>query len=345
MKRLVLAACAALALAGPAAANDSTAELAAGGLVLTRTDAIVMKSEDLYISADEVRVRYVFLNTSVKDVTTRVAFPMPDIGGPEFYFHDTYIPGGDDPANLLAFVTRVDGKPLQMTVEQKALVGEIDHTAWLTRRGVPLALHVDGMTARLDALSPADQAEAVRLGLAVPDEYDAGKGWEKHLNPAWILKTTFHWEQTFPAGREIVIEHSYRPATGSSVGTILNAKGVTYEDFMDMHFRYCIDEGFVAGVEKAQGTADYAPFTEQRIAYVLKTGGNWAGPIGDFRMVVDKGAPANLVSFCASGVKKIGPTTFEVRKRNWTPDRDLSILILRPMPPAILYPVMRPPTE
>ncbi len=333
MNRIVLAAVAALLLAAPAAANDSTAELAAGGLVLTRTDAIVMKSEDLYISADVVRVRYVFVNTSGKDVTTRVAFPMPDIGGPEFYFHDTNIPGGEDPANLLAFRTLVDGKAVKMAVEQKAFVGEVDRTAWLTARGVPLALHVDGMIGRLDALSAADQEDAVRLGLAVPDEYDAGKGWEKHLNPAWTLKTTFHWEQTFPAGREIVVEHSYKPATGGSVGTILNAKGVTYEDFMDMHFRYCIDESFVAGVERAQGTADYAPFTEQRIAYVLKTGGNWAGPIGDFRMVIDKGDPANLVSFCASGVKKIGPTTFEVRKSNWTPDRDLSILILKPVEP------------
>jgi hypothetical protein len=334
MKHILLAALLGAALAAPAIANDSTAELAAGGLVLTRTDAIVMKSEDLYISADEVRVRYVFVNTSGKDVTTRVAFPMPDIGGPAFYFHDTNIPGGEDPANLLAFRTLVDGKAVKMAVEQKALVGGVDRTAWLTARGVPLALHVDGVIERLDALSPADQDEAIRLGLAVPDEYDAGKGWEKHLNPAWILKTTFHWEQTFPAGREIVVEHSYRPATGGSVGTIINAKGVAYDDFMEMQIRYCIDKAFVAGVERAQGAADYAPFTEQRIAYVLKTGGNWAGPIGDFRMVIDKGDPANLVSFCASGVKKIGPTTFEVRKRNWTPDRDLSILILKPLAPV-----------
>ena len=45
MKRILLAALLAAAVATPALANDSTAELAAGGLVLTRTDAIVMKSE------------------------------------------------------------------------------------------------------------------------------------------------------------------------------------------------------------------------------------------------------------------------------------------------------------
>ena len=47
-------------------------------------------------------------------------------------------------------------------------------------------------------------------------------------------------------------------------------------------------------------------------------------------MVVDKGAPANLVSFCADGVKKIGPTEFEVRHTNFTPTRDVSIVILAP---------------
>jgi len=346
MKRFLLAAMTAIALATPANANDSTAELAAGGLVLTRTDAIIMKSEDLYISADEVRVRYVFLNASGKDVTTRVAFPMPDIGGPEFFFRDTSIPGREDPANLLAFRTRVDGRPVAMAVEQKALVSGVDRTAWLTSRGVPLALHVDGVIDLLDALSPADQAEAERLGLVVPDEYDSGQGWEKHLNPAWILKTTFHWEQTFPAGREVVVEHSYKPATGGSAGTIVgSASFAATPEWAETRDRYCIDAAFLAAVRKRQGKAEFPPFTEQRVGYILKTGGNWAGPIGDFRMVIDKGAPENLVSFCASGVKKIGPTTFEVRKTNWKPDRDLSILILRPQEPPILYPAPPRPSE
>jgi len=49
--------------------------------------------------------------------------------------------------------------------------------------------------------------------------------------------------------------------------------------------------------------------------------------------VVDKGAPANLVSFCADGVKKISPTQFEVRHTNFTPTRNVSIVILQPRPP------------
>lgn len=333
MRKSLLAAVLAVAIAAPARANDSTAELAAGGLVLTTTDAIQMRSEDLFISADQVVVKYVFVNVGATPVTTRVAFPMPDIGGEDFFFHDTAIPNRDDPANFLDFRTSVDGRPVAAMVEQRAFVKGEEVTDWLRQRGVPLAPHVDGVVGRLDTLSKADQAEALRLGIALPDEFDAGKGWERHLNPAWTLKTTFHWRQTFPPGVPVTVEHRYRPAVGGSVGTMVGSPGFeTDPEGARRQALYCIDKAFLAAVRKAAKGADYPPFTEARIAYILKTGGNWAGPIGSFRLTVDKGSPKNLVSFCASGVRKIGPTRFEVRKTDWRPENDLSILILRPLP-------------
>ena len=57
---------------------------------------------------------------------------------------------------------------------------------------------------------------------------------------------------------------------------------------------------------------------------------NWAGPIKDFRLVVDKGSPDNLVSFCGQGVRRIGPTQFEMKKSDFTPQQDLAVLILKP---------------
>ena len=75
-----------------------------------------------------------------------------------------------------------------------------------------------------------------------------------------------------------------------------------------------------------------APFSEQRIEYVLKTGGNWAGPIKQFRLVVDKGDPDSLVSFCGEDVRKISQTEFEMKQTDFTPDEDLAILILKRLP-------------
>jgi len=323
-----------LVLALPAAANDSTAELAAGGLILTRSDSIEMRSEDLFVSQEQVIVRYRFLNTTPEPVRTVVAFPMPDIGGEGFFESDVGIPS-EDPANLLDFSTRVQGILVSPRVEQKAMAGGIDRTAWLTSRGVPLASHLSGAGDALDRLSAGDKAEALELGLATQDDFDAGKGWEHHLAPAWVLKTTFHWEQIFPVGRELAVEHRYKPAVGSTVETIVGGPGWTGPDnhwAREMQRKYCIDEAFVAAVihgRKAMNGSGW--YQERRIAYVLKTGANWARPIGDFRLVVDKGAPENLVSFCAKGVKKFSPTQFEVRATDFTPTQDLDILVLVPV--------------
>ena len=87
----------------------------------------------------------------------------------------------------------------------------------------------------------------------------------------------------------------------------------------------CLDRDFMAAVARGKG-----PFTEHTISYVLRTGANWSGPIGDFTLTVDKGAAENLVSFCGSNVRKIGPTTFQVKLKDFTPDGDFDVLILKP---------------
>src|SRR5262245_57618271 len=63
----------------PVKANDSSAELAIGGLVFVKNADIQMLSEDLFVSADEIRVGYRFLNRSSRDITLQVAFPLPDL--------------------------------------------------------------------------------------------------------------------------------------------------------------------------------------------------------------------------------------------------------------------------
>jgi Domain of unknown function (DUF4424) len=316
-----------------AGANDSTAELAAGGLVLTKSPAIEMRAEDLYISARQVRVRYRFANTSAQDVTVTVAFPMPDITT-EGYDDMLSIPT-QDPVNILGFATLVDGKPVAAQVEQKAIKRGVDETAYLKSLGVPLAPHLASTNAALDRLPQPVKDALVAKGLAVIDEYgDSETTIKKHWEATWTLKTTYFWRQTFPAGREIVVEHSYTPSVGESAGTEWGSPYYAKQPaYAQQRAHYCIDDAFLAGARKPMKPGDMsAPFTEQRIEYILTSGANWKAPIGDFRMVVDKGDPANLVSFCADGVKKISPTEFEVRHANFTPTRDVSIVILQPQP-------------
>ena len=306
------------AFAAPAAANDSTAGHEAGGLVLTRSADIDMVSEDLFVSAGEIRVRYVFRNRSLRDIRTLVAFPMPDRDLTEAHFSDVAYP--ED------FRTTVDARPVEMAVERKARLAGADRTAALAEFG----LSPDSEGAALDSLPQAKRDRLVKLGLAAIDEYDDGHGWEKHFVPAWTVKETWHWEQVFPAGRDLVVEHRYTPGAGGSVGTgLATAEFRASPEGRQMIADYCIDSAFLAGVDRLARRAG-GTVPEQRIGYVLTTGGNWRSPIGRFRLVVDKGAPENLVSFCGAAVRKISPARFETVRTNWRPDRDLKVLIVTP---------------
>ncbi len=305
----------------PALANDSTAETAAGGLVLTRSDSIDMLSEDLYVSADEIRVRYVFRNQSAEDVRTIVAFPMP--------IHDLAIERDGDIAFPSEFTTRVDGVEIPMQVERRATLDGADITALLDGAGLSLTTDVDAWDfgALLDAL-PGDAQQ--RLIAADAVEVLSHRG-TRHLQPMWQVSDNWYWEQVFPAGEEIIVEHSYHPGTGGSVDTGLIFEGFAESEWgRQMIADYCIDDDFMAGVHRMRNSGHYLAIGERVLTYILTTGANWRAPIGDFRLVVDKGEPENLVSFCAEGVRKFAPTQFEVRHQNWRPDRDLRVLILVP---------------
>ena len=317
-----------LVLSAQALANDSTAELAAGGLVMTKNEAIELRSEDLFLSAESVRVNYRFLNTAPQDVTVTVAFPMPDITVQSS--DDNFSVPTDSPTNLLGFRTLVDGTPVRAELEQQVIKNGKDRTALLHELGIPLAPHLAATNKVLDRLPKARQEQLLRLGLAIPDDYDVGKGMEHHLAATWTLKSTYHWTQRFPAGRELTVAHQYQPAVGASAATLWGSPEWSKNpEYAEQRRHYCVDDAFIAAAGRARRPGDDGPpFSELRIEYILTTGANWKGPIKDFRLVVDKGKPANLVSFCGEGVRKIGPTTFEARYRDYTPKRDLAVLIL-----------------
>jgi hypothetical protein len=318
---------------GPACANDSSAELATGGLVFVRNDDVEMRAEDLFISAAEIRVRYRFFNKANRDVTVHVAFPMPEIRI-EHMDENISVPT-EDPVNFLAFTTAVNSRPVAAQVEQRVAAGGIDRTEYLRQLGIPLAPHLAATNAALDRLPRAKWDELIRYGLAEIEEYDAGKGMERHLSARWALRTTFYWQQTFAAQAETVIDHRYKPSVGATAGTIVGMRPAGSNPLLADYMRkYCIDRSFLSAVEratKAAGRDVEPPYFEQRIDYVLKTGANWSGPIRDFRVVVDKGDADNLVSFCGEGVKKIGAAQFEMRKSDFTPEGNFHVLILKRM--------------
>ena len=324
----------------PALANDTTAELGAGGLIFVRNPDVEMRSEQLSITLDQIRVTYHFANKSDKPVNDLVAFPLPDItvDSPDW---NVVVPT-DDPANFLAFATTVNGRPTTTQMQQRVFALGVDRTDMLQQLGIPLAPQLESTGKALDALPPNKWQELISLGIAEIDEYGNtpdGK-MQQHLEPRWTLKTTYYWQQAFPPGAETIIEHHYKPSVGASVGTLVGAPSSTDPKFAaeekallaTYQTKYCMDAAFVSaartGYQKARQTNGY--LGEKRIDYILTTGANWNGPIADFTLTIDKGDPGNLISFCASGVKKLSPTQFQVHYTDFMPTADLGILILSP---------------
>lgn len=314
----VLAALAFTCSAEQVHANDSTAILSSGALQLTTSPSIRLEREDLYLGTREVRVSYRFRNTAQKDIATLVAFPLPEItvGG------DTqYDVGNAGPANFIGFSVTVNGQPVTPQLELRATRFGIDRTGLLARHGIPVLPFGAGFHQSLERISGAARADLERAGLV--DWHSAfGANNEPLPTPHWTAHASYYWTQTFPAGAVTEVTHRYRPVTGVSF---------FYKDMVNdkaLQRTYCMDKGFRKAALQRFGGGNAAV---RELHYVLRTGANWLGTIGEFRLTIDKGKPGNLVSLCIDGIRKTGPTTFAVTRKDFIPEQDLKMLVLEPL--------------
>lgn len=297
-----------------ARADDSTAGFASGGLTFAKSTAVSMTSENLYLSYSAVKVNYVFLNTTGKDIAATMIFPMPDVTVENELEHFN-LPFQKN--NFLGFTTTVNGKAVTAQLQQSAFKGKKDYTAVLKGMGVPLAPYLDSTISALGKLPKAKLAQLEKLGLAQTYQEDDGQGMKTHFLATWTLKERYLWPIVFPAGKPVTVVHNYLPAFSSYAGM----RSTDPADKADQA-KYCIDKAFTAAVSKPNTW-----FNEVHVSYVLTTGANWKGPIGVFRLTVDKRKPANFVSFCGTGVTKSGPTSYSVTYKNYTPARNIDVLL------------------
>lgn len=311
-----------------AAANDSSGFQSTTGIELTATDAIRMVAEDLRIGLEEVRVDYVFRNVTAAPVETLVAFPLPDL---DLSQGDT-APNWNFPAqgdDFLGFRLWIDGVELKPELERRAIFQGRDVTAEVAAAGalgmVPWRRETyDELVA---ALPPGAADRLRRAGLLAEGEYDD--------TPQWTLRSKYWWRQSFPAGRDLAVRHVYKPFVGLALigrASTLDASGPVGRlvgDDAAGGDRYCLDAGTrrALAAAEAREPGNPMPFMAAEVAYILTTARNWRGPIGRFRLTLDKGDPANILSLCWDGLKKTGPTTFESVKQDFVPDRDIRLLV------------------
>ncbi len=314
-------------LATPALGNDSSASMGAGGLIYTTSSLIEITSETLVIGENEVHVSYDFHNTGDSDISTLVAFPLPDLdfNGDWNYSIDT-----PDPINWIGFRVSVDGKELAPQVEARATHLGVDVTDILNRYGLPITLlnhssnQMEVLDAKLNALPPEAKAELLRYGVV---DWTSSWGADNVPYPSmhWTSHIAFYWFQTFPAGKTLHIEHRYRPVPGLSF--------ITQESLDDADLRdgFCLDQTLREQIETRLKEEPYETMRGTELRYVVTTAGNWLGPIGHFSLRIEKGARDNIVATCWKGLKPSDGDALGFEEENYQPQVDLRFLLVRPL--------------
>jgi len=313
-------------------ADDGAASIAAGGVVvMTREPRIVMAKEVLQISVTKVIVDYDFRNDSDEDITTTVAFPIPDYKMTE---QEPSKQGFDD------FQLWVDGVPTRYVVETRAFLKETEYTGLLTEMNVDIGSfgHSTDFDHSLDVLRlmAAQRKKLVNAGLI--DKDDDG-GTRANGQPLWRVKKKYYWQQTFPAHKTVHVRHVYTPVLGWS-NSIKYALGRNPSDRTSIEEMrsFCIDGALnktlqqIADSKEKDGPYSYVDF-------ILTTANTWKTPIEDFTLVVERphwknvrgeSDLADYVSFCWDGpVTKIDADHFSAHAVNLVPSKELRIGFLR----------------
>lgn len=340
----------ALAFVGSAMANDSSSELAAGGIVLVKTDAITMQREDLTLSPSEVRVRYEMRNDTGQPVTLRVAFPMPEVPSDtpagmttKSGAHNVAMRPPTDP-DFLRFRVWADGRAIKPEIEIKALLPDgRDIAPALQAIGGPSLVLQPGIFPSPED-KPLDAAVRQKLqALGALEPLEGGDGFRL----PWSVRITFHWMQTFAPGITVV-EHSYRPVIGSRFIVPEGNGKIGGSGGEDPVRAFCIDAGTDQSIRAAdrrlkeakRPAGEEAPLlVGHTLGYILQTARNWrGGTIGTFHLTLQGGpivaeghtvGEVRITTLCTDlPLRRTGPQRFEATVRDYVPKEDLRILYI-----------------
>lgn len=304
-----------------ASANDSAASIAAGGIQLRSERRIALRMERLTIREVKaakwsaqfaVSVDYEFVNESAEEITTEVAFPVPEYG----YEYER-------PFLLRDFRAWVDGVAIPVKKQVRALVNGQDRSALLLALGIDIEHHGNyspdtaegdyGGPNQFRDISERDLARLVAEGLVEGSHPE--RGW-----PRWRVAILWHWTQTFPPGKVVRVRHEYVPGAGYQ----------GYRSPRAVTDTACPDSALFAALEREVAAlgSRYKGTLASRVDYILTTANGWKGPIGDFELVVERPV-GQFVSFCWDGkVEKVNATTFRAAAKDFTPTRNLTVYFL-----------------
>ena len=269
-------------------------------------------------------MRYVFRNVTGKDVDMLVGFPLPDLDGGVIEHEPIKIPADNHP-NYMDFSVTSNGRPVHVSMDERAISGKKDITAQLKAVGLSPNVFHKPLSRSLAHLSKAQRKRLEQENLLLPGLGD--HDWFAN----WKMRVTFYWRQRFPANSTVTLVQTYRPVVGGSY--IVKGDSGKYDVQP-----YCGTDKTLqqmAEVEKrhpAKHVGDIV-FWERTINYILITANNWNGPIGRFQRLISTDFPDDILVTCMPGLRRIGTTHYELTRTRFSPSRTLKLLILHPANP------------
>ncbi len=322
----------------PSHAQESILELPGRGLTFPKAAnsaaAVTVTAMEVRINPSVTVVHYKLTNGGTTPVKTTLSIPLPtlDFSDPDV----AYAIPAEDPINFIGLAARVDGKPAAFTFVQKASLNDKNISATLRQNKLDL-IPIGTFQNTIAALTPQARQALSDAGLIV--ESGTNADGNALYFPSWTVETSASHAFVFDPMKTVDIELTYKTSVGSSPDTVLRKALRTEPNLSGEVTQYrqdhCIDDlvGFAIAAASAANTpnianiANTAKIREKRIQFDLLDSAPPA-PIGDFRLTVDKERPDRIVSFCLDNLKRINPTTFEMRASNFTPTANLKILIL-----------------
>lgn len=315
MMRIQLAAlgCAvALAMSPTLAAGEGRGiGYVATGPVFDLPAGMSVARQEIHVSLYSVQLTYVFKSPAPQSVHFSFALPempvdaSPDAIGVAKGNEAAGLAADTRAVNYVSLSVRVNDRPLVLAGHGRALRNGRDVTRRLLDAGVPLLYDLDGETP-WKHLSPNVQAMLKANDLL---DLDAA---------LWSYRASFEWDQSFEPG-ETRIEISYAPVFNEW-------SDITRDAFPEIEpggsatKTYCIDDALRRAFRRKPSYELYA------VTHRAAPAAGWHGPVERYRLLVDKGAPANLVAFCPAGARKASPTTFEWTATNVTPGGETGVL-------------------
>ncbi len=338
----------ALLLPNLALANDSEAGFTMGTLVFKSNPDVQMMREDLLISIPDstIRVEYEYANKSGEDIELLIGFPIPK---PLYDMTGRHFPVEQSNFDFANFKTWVNG---ERVIWWPLFAGDLAQQEacqdlWFQRNRIfdeaGYCFQSFSAKATFDNTDCSDTEHALDTEqseyLARLKKQESDLGCKIDLNtelssPPYLhgarpgyeefahVFTTVLRRQVFPANETVTVVHEYKIDWGSGVPQSLGIIDggarecfVNLSDFKQSNAKTL--EAYEKGTLEKHAALDYI-FS----SYILRTGANWNGPIGRFRLEIVS-QPNSLLEVCFEGLQKVSDTSFVFEADDFLPAQDL----------------------